>query len=45
MKAKQRQSDHDHECEYNENIRSRITRQITAQSEKKKDIKLNNSMN
>ena len=45
MKARQRQSDHDHERECSENIRSRITCQITAQFEKKKNIKLNNSMN
>ena len=45
MRARQRQSGHDHERRCSEDIRSRITRQATAQLEEKKDIKLNNSMN
>ena len=45
MRIKQKQSDYDHERECSKNIRSRITCQITAKFEKKKDIKLNNSMN
>ena len=36
MRAKQKQSNHDHECECSESIRSRIICQITAQFEEKK---------
>ena len=45
IKTKQRQNNHDHERECSENIKSRIACYIITQSEKKKNIKLNNSMN
>ena len=45
MKTRQRQNNHDYERKCDEDIQSRITCQITAQLEKKKNIKLNNLMN